>query len=130
MSPTDTHISMDSKCESTSMYGNAFRRASLAIKFIRTLSANSKENSPNGSRLTIHDTEDKDEDVFISASTLNIPKLLANERKLSNNSRSTTGSGAVVRKKKKKKSKKKDKHDTDGEQAKDIPTIKITEQPT
>ncbi|KAL3857439.1 hypothetical protein ACJMK2_012110 [Sinanodonta woodiana] len=47
-SPTDTHISNGSQNESTSMYGNAFRRASMAISFIKRVA--SIENSPATSR--------------------------------------------------------------------------------
>lgn len=36
-SPTDTHISSGSTQENTSMYGNAFRRVSTAVSFLRGL---------------------------------------------------------------------------------------------
>ena len=39
-SPTDTHISSGSTQENTSMYGNAFRRVSTAVSFLRKLRDN------------------------------------------------------------------------------------------
>ncbi|XP_052801388.1 atrial natriuretic peptide receptor 1-like [Mya arenaria] len=58
-SPTDTCISSGSQFESTSMYGNAFRRASNAILFIRQLSNQSNYSGHSKSRLVINNCDEE-----------------------------------------------------------------------
>ena len=134
LSPTDTNISNGSQQESTSMYGNAFRRASIAIKFLRTISQHS---SPTGSKATVRDFDIDNENDF-GAKTLNIPQ---NELKIpsvlppvcqSADDNDTSGGSPSSRKKKKKK-KHKHKHkdkDTELMNNLNIPTIEITSQQT
>ncbi|XP_053375519.1 atrial natriuretic peptide receptor 2-like isoform X2 [Mercenaria mercenaria] len=132
LSPTDTHISNGSQQESTSMYGNAFRRASIAIKFLRTISQHS---SPNGSKATMCDF-DIDNDNDLDANTVNIA---SNELKLptclpavchSAEDNDTSGGSTSSRKRKKKKKHRHKNKDKELLNYLNIPTIEITSQQT
>ncbi|KAL4223762.1 hypothetical protein ACF0H5_017228 [Mactra antiquata] len=126
MSPTDTHISASGQQESTSMYGNAFRRASYAIRFLRTLSHTSRESSPTGSNITVRDFDEDEENGPDLLQTLNIPnnklKLPTVNPQALSSDESTSSNG---RKKKKSKKKKKQKEFLNNL---NIPTIEITSQ--
>lgn len=116
------------------MYGNAFRRASFAITFLRTLSQHSRENSPNGSRLTVRDF-DVDHEAG-AKNTLNIPNTdlkstsILPSISLSSDEQKVSSTSASGRKKKKKKKHKHSAKDSDGDIVNNlnIPTIEITSQ--
>lgn len=138
LSPTDTHISNGSQPESTSMYGNAFRRASFAITFLRTLSQHSRESSPNASRVTVRDFDGENETASGAKNTLNIPNnefktasILPPLSVASDDLKASGGSSSGRKKKKRKKHRHKDKdNDTECVNNLNIPTIEITSQQT
>ncbi|KAH3894135.1 atrial natriuretic peptide receptor 2-like isoform X2 [Dreissena polymorpha] len=139
-SPTDTHISTGSQFESTSMYGNAFRRASFAIRFIRQISSHSRESSVYGSDMNLQDLNDNydDNNVEDAGTMLKIPidnKLSNNSSRrppelappklyLSDGTQSCSSESSCGNRRKRKKSKKK--RQEEREQGFQIPTIQIT----
>lgn len=114
------------------MYGSVFRRASNAIIFLRQISNYSKENSPIGSRLTVHDVEgDADQSesennlstlppIGQPTNTLQIPKKSSQKDAFSEEQESSDSSSSS--RKKRKKSKKKHKESQNSLQ---VPEIKI-----
>ena len=132
VSPTETNISTGSQGE-TSMYGSVFRRASNAIIFLRQISQLSKENSPNGSRLTVRDLE-VDEEQYVTSETdlpilpqpnettnvLHLPKLVTNTNLVSDAHVHSDSSSSSRKKKKKSKHRSKE-----GDNNLQVPEIKI-----
>ena len=147
-SPTETHISQNSHHENCSMYGNVFRRASIALSFISNIS-NSKENSPAGSRTMLQnasngiDANGKCDSSCVDKNRLSIPNCsLGNELKVPGLAASSDSSGEQEmsipssRKKKKKRRKNKDRAKRIQEAVEkirrkngiEVPEIQITQQ--
>jgi hypothetical protein len=118
------------------MYGNAFRRASFAVTFLRSLSQHSRDGSPSGSRLTVRDFDNNHENDSNVKVNLNIPvtpphrelKILAPLPPLTLSSDDKEAAERLTSAKKKKKKKRKKHKDRDIVNNLNIPTIEITSQ--